>query len=194
MRIEINLASQPYEDVRRFFLSWGPAAALVVVFSLVLAGYAVRNWNASGPARQKVVEEQQAVARLDQEKMREVAVLLRSEHRELRLKSAFVNGLIARKTFSWTQVFTALEKIMPARVHVVSIEPVETKERQLEIQLRVAGDSREQALELVRRMEQSERFRRPQLRSETSPADAPEKVQFEIVALYLPVPAAGVTR
>jgi len=71
---------------------------------------------------------------------------------------------------------------------------VTTKERQLEIQLRVAGDSREQALELVRRMEQSERFRRPQLRSETSPADAPEKVQFEIVALYLPVPAAGVTR
>ncbi len=37
--------------------------------------------------------------------------------------SRFLNGLIARKSFSWTRVFMQLEQIMPPKLHVVSISP-----------------------------------------------------------------------
>ncbi|MGH9579630.1 MAG: hypothetical protein ACRD2R_01445, partial [Terriglobales bacterium] len=100
MRLDINLASHPYEDVRRFLWFWGPPAAAVLVFSVLLAGSNLRNWMAAAPVRQKVEAERQAIARLEAERSRELGVLNRPEHRDLRLKAAFVNGLIARKAFS----------------------------------------------------------------------------------------------
>jgi hypothetical protein len=59
----------------------------------------------------------------------------------------------------------------------------------LEIKLVVAGDSREQALDLVRKMEGSKRFKQTQIESERSEATATsngDRVQFDISALYVP--------
>ena len=36
MRLNINLASQKYEDVRRFYVRWGTAIALTAILTLVL--------------------------------------------------------------------------------------------------------------------------------------------------------------
>ena len=85
---------------------------------------------------------------------------------------------------------------MPARLHVVSIQPAMAPDNQLEIKLVVAGESRDRALELVRRMEGSRRFQQTQIQQESSqngqtPGD---NVQFDISALYVPELAGVVTR
>jgi hypothetical protein len=52
----------------------------------------------------------------------------------------------------------------------------------------VAGESRERALELVRRMEQSPRFRQPQVVAEAAEPpgqNAGDNVQFDISTLYV---------
>jgi len=61
--------------------------------------------------------------------------------------------LIERKSFSWTRVLEDLEKVMPARVHLVGIHPELDDDNQLLLKLAVAGDSHDRALELARRME-----------------------------------------
>jgi len=85
---------------------------------------------------------------------------------------------------------------MPARLHLVSIHPAMTPENELEIKLVVAGESQERALELVRKMESSQRFQQTQIQQwSTQPGQTPgDNVQFDISALYVPDLAGAGTR
>ena len=76
---------------------------------------------------------------------------------------------------------------MPARLHVVSIHP-DKADNQLKIKLVVAGESRDRALELVRKMESSQRFQQTQIEQESTQAGQTpgDNVQFDISALYVP--------
>ncbi len=103
--------------------------------------------------------------------------------------SKFLNGLIARKSFSWTRVFMQLEQIMPPRLHVVSISPeLQPATNTVEVHLTVAGTSREAAVELVKRLEQSPSFREARIVEESSiqGTGSPDTVQFHVVAVYMP--------
>jgi hypothetical protein len=83
-------------------------------------------------------------------------------------------------------VFEDLEQVMPARLHVVSIEPEMSADNQLHIKLVVAGESRDRALELVRKMEGSQHFRQTRIDREAFQPAAGDSVQFDISALYVP--------
>ena len=129
------------------------------------------------------------ITKRDQERAQAEAFLNQPQNRDIRDRSQFLNALIQRKSFSWTQVFADLEKVMPARLHVVSIHPEITEEEQLQIKLTVAGDSRERALDLVKRMEESPRFRQPVVNSENAQTNSQtpgDNVEFNISALYAP--------
>jgi len=77
---------------------------------------------------------------------------------------------------------------MPPRLHVVSIRPEMGSEAGLNIKLVVAGESRERALDLVRKMEASQRFQQTRIDQETAQIgqSAGDKVQFDISAVYVP--------
>ena len=58
----------------------------------------------------------------------------------------FLNGLIVRKHFSWTQLFANLEGVIPDNVHLNTIAPEISKEKvnlKLEIQCRSIADESE---------------------------------------------------
>jgi hypothetical protein len=77
---------------------------------------------------------------------------------------------------------------MPSRLHLVSIKPELNEDNQLSLKMTVAGDSRDQALELVKRMEESQSFRQTEIASETQGSlSGGDSVKFEIGALYVPV-------
>ena len=44
MRLDINLASQPYEDARQFWMRWGTAVGAVGLLTLVLLTLDVTGW------------------------------------------------------------------------------------------------------------------------------------------------------
>ena len=77
---------------------------------------------------------------------------------------------------------------MPARLHLVSIQPATASDNQLEFKLVVAGESRDRALELVRKMESSQRFQQTQIQQESSQGGQTrgDNVQFDITAVYIP--------
>jgi len=196
MRVDINLASQPYEDSSSLWLRWGGALAVLSLFTLVLLYTVVAGWTAAGKDRALIRQRQQQIAERDNEKAKAEATLNLPANRSIRDRSQFLNDLFRRKAFSWTKVFEDLERVMPARLHVVSIQPAMAPDNQLEIKLVVAGESRDRALELVRRMEGSRRFQQTQIQQESSqngqtPGD---NVQFDISALYVPELAGVVTR
>lgn len=188
MRFDINLASQPYEDARAFYVRWGTALGVVALLSLALVGFAVYQWRGTRESAGQIAHLRQQITRLERERAENQAILNRVENRTTRDRSQFINGLIARKSFSWTQVFSDLEKIMPARVHLLSITPEVKEGRQIQIKMRVAGDSRERTIDLARKLEQSRRFRDAQVLVERNDAQSntDDKVQVEISAMYVP--------
>lgn len=188
MRLDINLASHPYEDPRHFWLRWGGALAAVILLTLVLVYSAGVGWYTAAHDRTLIHQEEQQIAERDSEEQKAQALLNRRENRMIRDRSQFLNDAFERKAFSWTKVFEDLEQVMPARVHVVSITPEMSSDHPLELSLVVAGESQEKVLELVRNMEDSRHFRQAAIVSQVNAMTpvAGDNVQFNISSLYVP--------
>jgi hypothetical protein len=76
---------------------------------------------------------------------------------------------------------------MPARVHLVSIHPELDEDNQLALKMTVAGDSRERAIELARRMEDSRRFTETRIDNENlKPSTGGDTIELNINAIYVP--------
>ena len=190
MRLDINLASQPYEDARQFWLRWGTALGMVVVFTLALLTLTASGWYAARRDRATLASLRSAIAERDTTRKRAEDFLSRPDNRTMREQSQFLNELIERKSFSWTRVLEDLEKVMPSGVHLVSIHPELDADNQLALKLTVAGTSRDRALELARRMEESQRFAQTQIVAEHQQlAGAGDTVQIEMNAIYVPLTA-----
>ena len=196
MRVDINLATRPYEDAGPLWLRWGGALAVLGLFTLILLYSVLAGWAAARKDRSLIALREQQIAARDQERAKAEAILNLPENRSTRDRSQFLNDLFRRKAFSWTKVFEDLERVMPARLHLVSIHPAMTPDNELEIKLVVAGESQERALELVRKMESSQRFQQTQIQQwSTQPGQTPgDNVQFDISAVYVPDLAGAGTR
>jgi hypothetical protein len=187
MRLDINLATHAYEDSRQFWLRWGTGVALLGLLTLGLLIAAIMGWYDARLDRKKISDLHAQIAQRDQEQASAEAMLNRPENRTMREKSQYLNDLIARKAFSWTQAIETLERLMPPKTHLVSIAPELNEENQLAIKMVVAGDSSDRAFELVRRMEGSKHFRETHIDQQTTMMQpGSDSVQVAIVALYLP--------
>ena len=105
MRLDINLATHPYEDAREFWARWGLGVGLLGVLTLVLITLAVHGWVKAGRDRQSIRHLQQQIEEKDRERAQAQAFLELEINRSTRDQSQFLNGLIQRKAFSWTRVF-----------------------------------------------------------------------------------------
>lgn len=171
MRLNINLASQKFEDVRRFYVRWGAAIALTASLALVLAFLAWKNYTDSADSSARIKKLQQSIATLERQRAEAEAISNRPENHDVTTQKNFWNKQIARRAFSWTQLFNDLQRIMPARAYVSSVHPEITPDNRLKLSLEILGDKHDNPLELVQRMEKSERFRGPQIKSDTSTRD-----------------------
>jgi hypothetical protein len=171
MRLNINLASQKYEDVRRFYVRWGTAIAVTAALALVLIFLAWKNYSDSSDSNARIRKLQQNIAALERERTEAEAISNRPENHDVTAQKNYWNKQIARRAFSWTQLFNDLQRIMPARAYVSAVHPEITQDNRLKLTLEILGDKHDNALELVQRMEKSERFRGPKINADTSAKD-----------------------
>lgn len=189
MRLNINLATKAYQDVRRVLLRWGGLVLLLAVCTVALLWTAVSSWRESRDVNTKIAALQSDIASLDRQRADALAILRLPQNSSVVDTSNFLNGLIARKAFSWTRVFMQLEEILPPNLHVVSISPqLQPKTNTMEVHLTVAGTSRDAAVELVKRLEKSPSFRDARIEEESVPQtkNNADSVQFHLTAVYVP--------
>lgn len=192
MRLNINLASQPYEAARFYRRRVGALVLALAVLTALLAGYIVYQRAQSRGINQQLAQVRGEIKGLDFEDAQARALLNKPANRDIADRSEFLNQLFARKALSWTRVFTEMEKLVPPNLHVVSMKPEYTKTNDLMLRVVVATDSRDRAVELVRRMEKSNHFRQAQVMAEAVTANTsdqsagPGNIQFDIAAIYVP--------
>ncbi len=189
MRLNINLASQRYEDVRRFYVRWGTATAILAVLTVALLLLAVLNYSSSTKSRARIHDLQQKIAQLQHERDSAAAVANSPENRDVTEQKNYWNMQIMKRRFSWTQLFNDLQKIMPGRAYVNSVQPELTQDHRLKLRLSITGEKFENAIDLVKRMETSPRFRQPQIGTQNVQRDSKTGasiVKFEIETYYTP--------
>ncbi|HLJ28073.1 MAG TPA: hypothetical protein VKY85_15285 [Candidatus Angelobacter sp.] len=195
MRINVNLASQKYRDAREFYVRWvaGLGLALAITLGLSLLGW--YNYKSTADDSRRIRELRDKIAKVEDERKQAEAVLNRPENQDVRDQSQFWNDVIDQKSFSWTQLFSDLEKIMPARAYVTNAQPAITLEKRLQLHLVFVGEKHDDAIELLSKMERSERFRSPEIKAEEVHTaglgpGSPSFVQFEIQTYYTPASPA----
>jgi type IV pilus assembly protein PilN len=190
MRLDINLATHQYEDSRQFWIRWGAGLGVLAIATLALVATTISGLYDARLDHRKIADLEAKIAERDRDRTNAEALLNRPENRTMRDKSQYLNELIARKAFSWTKAFEDLERVMPPRLHVVSIAPELNEDNQLAIKMVVAGDSSDRAIELARRMEGSQHFRDTRIESQTTnpqgQGQGGDVVQTTINALYVP--------
>ncbi len=187
MRLDINLATQPYEDAREFWARWGLGVGLLAALTLVLLVFAVRGWSNAGRDRHNIAQLQQQIDELNKERDEDQGVLDMPVNRSTRDQSQFLNGLIQRKAFSWTLVFEDLEPVMPPNLHVVSLRPELNDQNQVQLDMKVAADTRAAAVELVHRLEGSKHFQGAELVSEgPQGSEGGSGVAASVLSIYVP--------
>jgi hypothetical protein len=193
MRLNINLATQPYEDARRFTAIWTGILGGLLLSAIVLSLLSYKRWHDYRQVSRAISIENNVLRDLDEKQTQGLAILNRAENQDVRQRSDFLNQLILRKEVSWTNIFTSLEKMMPPHLRVLAVQPT-FKDGQLEVRMQLGGDSRERVTELVRRMENSKTFRNAQIISENESESqgrqrTEDPMRFAVRAEY--VPAAG---
>lgn len=199
MKIQVNLATRPFVELRPYLLRlrWIMGGLAAVSLALLISAHILQKRLDVALAQMRAIQARTDAAvtekQANERRMRQpanAAVLDRAH---------FLNALFLRKSFSWTAVMMDLETVLPSGVQVTSIEPGVTADGDVIIRMRVAGD-RDRAVQLVRNLEHSKRFLQPRLSSEAVQAKdlaqanaaagsaAAGNVEFEILANYNPLP------
>ena len=167
MRISLNLASRPFVELRPLFARLRLTMGVLVLLAVGL-WFGLRALEAKAAvatARMDALKSQTMV--YVNERSRNEARMRQPQNKAVLDRSTFLNELFARKSFSWTATMMDLERVLPQGVQVTSIEPLITKEGDVQIRLRVTGN-RDRAIELVRNLEHSQRFVQPRLAGESA--------------------------
>jgi type IV pilus assembly protein PilN len=195
MRINLNLASRPYQDLRRFYTIWGGGLAAMILLTALLVTLSVFRFHENRQGWNLVEKKKEEIAKLQQQQEEAAKILNLPENRGTRDHSQFLNEAILRKSFSWTAVLADLERLMPPRVHLVSITPQLDKQHRLVVRMVVNGETREGTVDVVKQLERSKHFRYPKyLRELTGKQKTDSGVNAEIEAFYRPAdlaPAGG---
>lgn len=188
MKFTVNLARRPAENLRRAWVVWGSMLAVLSAILFVLAtGAIVGAWNNRRVHRQ-VSEVEHRMAPL---RNREQILDRQFQDPGVRAalsRSQYLNGLIDRKTVSWTRLFERLEKLMPNDLQLISIRP-EQKAGSSGIDMIVGSTSLQPAIDFVSRLESAPDFSSAQVVREgrKTGSDQPEtQVRVEIEANYQP--------
>ena len=111
MRLNINLASQPYEAARRYRQRMTAVIAALGLAAAVLLGYIVYQRVHSRTILRQLAEVQGQIDGLDHEEAQARAILNKPANRVVADQSDFLNELFARKALSWTRIFTEMESV-----------------------------------------------------------------------------------
>ena len=186
MRVPINLASRPYENLRPVYNAASLAVILLVALALVVAWTDWQNRRDTRLLTEQVSQLEAAMADLAREQLELEQGLRRPEMQEIRERSAFLNSLIVRKSLSWTQMFMDLETILPPRAQVTAIRPRLNQSQQVEVTLTVAAASMGPLVEFLQKLESARQFGSPEVHSQRPPANLgeQEQIMMDLTVLY----------
>ncbi len=144
----VNLASHPLRSRKFFFLLF---STLVVLFLLVsfLAGQIFIEFRSESEKTRTSIEKAEKLIKDVQRNEKRLSSRIDEAVKENKSQVDLVNSIILKKSFSWIEFFSDLEKSLPGSSYIISLAPTLTDESKLLLKLRVACSSVDDLLKLI---------------------------------------------
>jgi Tfp pilus assembly protein PilN len=137
-RLDLNLAGNPLRNKRLFrslFFFIGTVSVLWLIIGMIVFW---KNRNDSRDIEAALAGIENKIDHVRREERRYITQADKLSQENLSEVNV-VNHLISQKAFSWTEMFTALEKSLPDDCYIVSISPVERGDSEAQVKLEVAS-------------------------------------------------------
>ena len=167
MRINLNLATRPYADIRPTLkrLRIGMLVLVLVSGGAAFGLHEVHNQAEAARARAHSLDGE--MARVTAERQSYINMMQEPDNARLLAETRTLNGLFDEKAFSWTLTMESLETVLPGGVQVSTLEPARLPDGHIALHMRVIGP-RDKGIEFVRNLEHSQRFLSPRIVGETA--------------------------
>ena len=189
MKTRFNLATSPLENNRRFVAGAGLIGILALAALVLLSLDTYRTWRANRTTREEIASLTSQV-RSEQEDQNQLRSKFSSPSvKQTLARSAYLNNLIAERTFPWTKMFAELERILPPGVRVISISPSRDKDGNMSVALKMGAQSDAAKLKFLESLQSSPDFSNVLVKSESRPnqshaAAGDDQVQIDLEARY----------
>jgi type IV pilus assembly protein PilN len=118
------------------------------------------------------------------EQARLEALLRQPENAAVLDRSALFNSLILRKSISWTQLFSDLEKVMPGNVRLINVRPYLAANNEVQLDMVVGAQSPDPVIDLLKRLERSPTFGATSLLSSSPPTQNEPLYRYRVSVSY----------
>ena len=193
MKIPINLASSPYENLRPYYTGAWAAAVVLLALALLLGTKERQDRQETRLLTEQTRQMEREQEEMQQERQALEQWLATPAVQQIQAQSAFLNSLLLRKNLSWTQMFMDLEKILPARAQVTSIRPILNSSAEAQLSLTVMATETGPLVEFLKNLESAPRFGSPVVQSQqfSSSKTAENTIRMEVSTQYRQAPADG---
>lgn len=158
MRIQINLASDPFRRDRPFIVASAALSAVLLMTMIMLAVLFFTERSGMLTAQRELDDLKRQSVRMDREQRSLEAQLKQPGNADVLERSQFLNALLYRKGISWTRLFADLEKVVPPSVRVVSVRPQVNARNHIYLDMVVASDTQKPVIDLLAKFEGSDVF------------------------------------
>ncbi|MFQ5701566.1 MAG: PilN domain-containing protein, partial [Acidobacteriota bacterium] len=185
----INLASRPFRNNTVYYLVFVSCFIALLVASVYnLSDFLGRSGDL-GTLRHQLAEGQREYQKLYQDVERMKREISKVNLSLLSQKSAFVNGLILSRFFSWSLLFDRFEDLIPLDVKIRSIRPA-ISPKEIQIQIDGLAKKAENLYQFEANLSDSEYFSGVYPVSENT-RESRNAINFELVMNYLPAGKSG---
>ena len=176
MRLNLNLATSPLENRRRFLAGAGAAGLVAVLALLFLGQHAYHSWQANRQIRADISRSESEIGSYEAEEANLAGYFETPGAKQVLDRSNFLNMLIHERTFPWPKIFEDLEHTLPAGVRIVSIAPTLHNGR-AQVRLTFAAMDDEAKVKFLRALENSQFFTEIRVSDEKYPDTTQERTQ-----------------
>ena len=140
--LNLNLATRPLRN-RRLYSAVVRTLVVLLVASAALAAFAIVKYGGEASRLKAAGAESK---KLQDDATRDGSRLtadIKQAERLSRARVDLVNGIILKKTFSWTELFSELEKALPGPSYITALSPGFTADGSVAMHMRVTSSSLE---------------------------------------------------
>jgi Tfp pilus assembly protein PilN len=146
--LNLNLATKPRRN-RRLYAALVRALGFLLAVLAALSVFVVLKYGGeSARLRAEIAGKQRLQSEAQREEKRLTADIDQVE-RISRTRVDLVNGIIMKKTFLWTALFSELEKALPGSSYITSLSPGFTSEGAVALSIQVTSRSLDDLLALI---------------------------------------------
>ena len=157
MKLNLNLATTPLQNNRRFIAGAGLAGIAALFALVILTHQTYSTWRANSAIRADISREESEIEKVANRQAELGRRFEQAENKTVLDRSNFLNSLIEARTFPWPKIFEDLEKTLPPGVRVINIAPRLEGGRAL-IKLTVGAMDDADKVEFLQKIEGSKAF------------------------------------